>query len=67
MMRVEPSGQLRDEKLHAGVARFRNQNAQTTSLLAVEMFKKCTALWQEAHFQVKMFKKKPHVRSSFGS
>jgi len=27
-------------------------------LLEVEMSKKCTLLWREAHFQVKMFKKK---------
>jgi hypothetical protein len=93
---AEPSGQLRDEKLHAVVAssRFGSQNVQNTSgsehfwklrcskkctplarrcakyiskskwqkhhmfgpLLEVEMMKKCTALWREAHFQVKMFK-----------
>ena len=61
----EPSGQMRDEKLHAVVARnaFRSQNAQSTSkhnnvgpLLEVEMFKKCTRLWREAHFQVKSAK-----------
>ena len=31
----------------------------------VEMFKKCTPLWHEAHFQVKMLKA-PHVRTTFG-
>ena len=35
-------------------------------LLEVEMSKKCTPLWREAHFQVKMYKA-PHVRSTFGS
>ena len=35
-------------------------------LLAVEMSKKCTPLWREAHFQVKMYKT-PHVRATFGS
>ena len=35
-------------------------------LLEVEMSKKCTLLWCEAHFQVKMFKA-PHVRTIFGS
>ena len=88
---VEPCGQMRDEKLHAVVARstFPSQNAQTTlqlrstfrscdvekvhavvaakhickpkctkhtsfrALVEVEMFKKCTALWREAHVQVK--------------
>ena len=34
-------------------------------LLAIEMSKKCTPLWCEAHFQVKMYKK-PHVRANFG-
>ena len=88
---AEPCGQMRDEKLHAIVARntFRSQNVQNTRgadhfwqlrcrksgrrcgakliskskctkhtssgpLLAVEMSKKCTPLWREAHFQVKM-------------
>ena len=90
---AEPSGQMRDEQLHAVVARstFRSQNVQRTSasehfqklrrrenarrcgakhiskskctkhtstgpLLEVEMLKKCTPLWREAHFQVKMLK-----------
>ena len=34
-------------------------------LLEVEMLKKCTSLWREAHFQVKMHKT-PHVRATFG-
>ena len=34
-------------------------------LLEVRMLKKCTPLWREAHFQVKMYKT-PHVRASFG-
>ena len=34
--------------------------------LEVEMFKKCTPLWREAHFQVKMLKT-PHARTTFGS
>ena len=33
-------------------------------LLEVAMSKKCTPLWREAHFQVKMYKT-PHVRSTF--
>ena len=33
-------------------------------LLEVEMSKKCTPLWREAHFQVKMVKA-PHVRTTF--
>ena len=35
-------------------------------LLEVEMSKKCTPLWREAHFEVKMLKKKPGVRTTFG-
>ena len=90
---AEPAGQMRDEKLHAVVARskFRSQNVQNTSrsehfwklrcrksarrcgakqiskskctkhftigtLLEVEMSKKRTPLWREAHFEVKMYK-----------
>ena len=51
------------EKVHAIVARstFRSQNVQST-----EMSKKCTPLWREAHFEVKMLKT-PHVRATFGS
>ena len=99
---AEPAGQMRDEKLHAVVARstFRSQNVQNTPLsdhfwklrcrksarrcgakhiskskctkhqgfgplLEVEMSKKCTPLWREAHFQVKMYKTH-HARTTFG-
>ena len=99
---AEPAGQMRDEKLHAVVARstFPSQNVQNKPgsdhfwklrcrksarncgakhiskskctkhlsvgrLLEVEMSKKCTPLWREAHFQVKMYKT-PHVRATFG-
>ena len=34
-------------------------------LLKVQMSKKCTPLWREAHFQVKMYKT-PHVRATVG-
>ena len=100
---AEPAGQMRDEKLHAVVARstFPSQNAQNTSasddfwklrcrksarrcgakhiskskctkhlsvgrLLEVEMSKKCTPLWREAHFEVKMLKTQG-VQTTFGS
>ena len=58
---AEPAGQMSDEKLHAVVARskFPSQNVQThqcRTLLEVEMSKKCTPLWREAHFEVKMYK-----------
>ena len=58
------------EKVHAVVARstFPSQNAQNTivgPLLEVEMSKKCTPLWHEAHFEVKMWNT-PGVRTTFG-
>ena len=93
---AEPAGQMRDEKLHAVVARstFPSQNVQSTPwsdhfwkfrcrksarrarrcgakhiskskctnhtmagpLLEVQVSKKCTPLWREAHFQVKTYK-----------
>ena len=100
---AEPAGQMRDEKVHAVVARstFPSQNIQNTPmsdhflklrcrrsarrcgathiskskctkhtilgpLFEVEMSKKCTPLWREAHFQVKMYKTH-HGRTTFGS
>ena len=88
---AEPAGQMRDEKLHAVVARstFASEKAKNTSrsehflklrcrksarccgakhiskskltkhtllrpLFEVAMSKKCTTLWREAHFEVKM-------------
>ena len=59
------------EKVHGVVARstFWSQNVQNTilgPLLEVEMSKKCTPLWREAHFQVKMYKTQ-QVRTTFGS
>ena len=59
------------EKLHAVVARsrFPSQNVQKHTsvgpLLEVEMSKKCTSLWREGHFEVKMLKT-PGVRTTFG-
>jgi len=35
-------------------------------LLEVAMSKKCTPLWREAHFEVKMYKT-PQLRTTFGS
>ena len=100
---AEPAGQMRDEKLHAVVARSTcpSQNVQSTPgsdhfwklrcrkserrcgakhiskskctkhtrfgpLLEVEMSKKCTSLWRETHFEVKMCKTH-HGRTTFGS
>ena len=69
---AEPAGQMRDEKLHAVVARstFPSQNVQNTPVSdhfwTVAMSKKCTPLWREAHFQVKMYKTH-QCRTTFGS
>ena len=69
---AEPAGQMRDEKLQAVVARstFRSQNVQNTSapdhVWKLRCRKKCTPLWREAHFEVKMLKT-PGFRTTFGS
>ena len=69
---AEPAGQMRDEELHAVVARstFPSQNVPNTPtsgpLLEVELLKKCTLFWREAHFQVKMYKAHQR-RTTFGS
>ena len=62
---------MRDEKLHAVVARstFRSENAQNTPSsdhFWKLMSKKCTPLWREAHFEVKMYITH-QVRTTFGS
>ena len=64
--------QMRDEKLHAVVARstFRSQNVQNTPgsdhFWKLRCPKKCTPLWREARFEVKMYKTH-QVRTTFGS
>ena len=99
---AEPSGQMRNEKLHAVVARSTcpSKNVQNTPasdhfwklrcrksarrcgakhiskskctkhhmfapFLEVQMSKKCTPLWRESHFEVKMLKTLG-VRTTFG-
>jgi hypothetical protein len=69
---AEPAGQMTDEKLHAVVARstFPSQNVQNTpfsdQFWKLRCRKKCTPLWREAHFEVKMLKT-PGVGPTFGS
>ena len=65
---AETSGEMRNEKLHAVVARSRKgtKHLGLGALLEVEMSKKCTPLWREAHVQVKMHKTH-HCRTTFGS
>ena len=56
---AEPAGQMRDEKLHAVVARSTSKCTKHLSagpLLEVAMSKKCTPLWREAHLEVNMLK-----------
>ena len=42
------------------------KHASSRPLLEVKMSKKCTPLWREAHFQVKMYKTR-HSRTTFGT
>ena len=68
---AEPAGQMRDEKLHAVVARsiFPSQITKHTNvkpLLEIQMSKKSALLWREAHFQVQMCKAYQRP-STFGS
>ena len=63
---AEPSGQMRDEELHADVARstFVSENATNISRpeasLEVEMWKKCMPFRCEASFEVKCAK---HIKT----
>jgi len=67
-----PFGSRDVETVHAVVARstFPSQNVQTKpfsdQFLEIDMSKKCTPLWREANFQVKMYKA-PQPGSAFGS
>ena len=69
---AEPAGERRDKKLHAVVARstLRSQNVKNTACLdhfwTFTCRKKCTPLWREANFQIKMCKAQK-VRSTFRS
>ena len=66
---AEPAGQMRDEKLHAVVARSTSKCTKhlcAGPLLEVAMSKKCTPLWREAHLEVNMLKT-PGARTTFRS
>ena len=69
---AEPSGQMRDEEVHAVVVRSTcvsekgKKHLTFRPLLEVAMSKKCTPLWREAHFEVKMYKAH-QGRTTFGS
>ena len=52
------------EKVHVSKSKCA-KHPMLGPLLEVEMSKKCTLLWREAHFEVKMYKT-PGVRTTFG-
>ena len=64
-------GSLDVEKVHAVVARSTHSKSKCLKhqgfgpLLEVQMSKRCTPLWREAHFEVKMLKALG-VRTTFG-
>jgi len=69
---AEPSGYMRDEYIARRCGAKKISKSKCTKhtmlgpLLEVEMPKKCTPLWREAHVKVKMYKAHP-LRTSFGS
>ena len=69
---AEPSGQTRDEIIARRCGAKHIPKSKCTKhtmlgpLLEVAMSKKCTPLWREAHFEVKMYKAH-HDRTTFGS
>ena len=69
---AEPAGQMRDEKIARRCGAKHISKSKCTKhtrfgpLLEVEMMKKCTPLWREAHFEVKMYKTH-QVWTTFGS
>ena len=65
---AEPSGQMRDKKVHAVVARstFVSEKVKTPHVrttFEVAMSKKCTPLWRETHLYVKKLKTPHGLRS----
>jgi len=69
---AEPAGQMSDEKFARRCGAKHISKSKCTKhlsvgpFLEVQMSKKCTPLWREAHFQVKMLKTH-HGRTTFGS
>ena len=65
---AEPAGEMRDEKSARRCGAKHISKSKCTkhcslgTLLEVEMSEKCTPLWREAHFEVKMYKT-PGVRT----
>ena len=50
---------------HASKSKCTKKHQMFAPLLEVQISKKCTPSWREAHFEVKMYKT-PHVRATFG-
>ena len=69
---AEPSSQIRDEQLHAVVARsiFGSKKCKKLTvsdhILGADISKNWTPLWREAHLQVKTHKAH-NARTTFGS
>ena len=66
---AETPGQMRNEKLHAALARstFSSQNAQNTTFSDhFWKLKNGTLLWRETHLQLKVYKTH-HAWTSFGN
>ena len=63
---AEPARQMKDEKLQAVCKSKRTKHLSSSPFLGVEMSKKWTQLWREAHVEVKMHKTH-QVRTNFGS
>ena len=63
---AEASGQMKYEKLHTVVAPSTFKHVGLEALLEVEILKKCTPLWRQAHLEVKGGKIH-RGRSVFGS
>ena len=68
---AEPAWQMRDEKLHAVVAKHISKSKCTKHtrsgpLSEVELSKKCTPLWCEAQLEVKIHNTH-QLRTTFGS
>ena len=69
---AEPAGQMRDGKIARRCGAKHMSKSKCTKhtivgpLLEVAVSKKCTPLWREAHFEVKMYKT-DHSWTTFGS
>ena len=69
---AKPARQIKDEEIARSCSpkhilkSKRTKHVRSGAILEVEMLKKCTPLWREAHLEVKSVKSL-HVRTTFGS